>query len=64
MLGFVEELTSSPGSSLSTKPVYTARLLIYGIINNMGFLIHGFSLVFFIGPGSTLKLYFSVPVVL
>ena len=26
----------------------------------MGFLIHGFSLVFF-RPGSTVKLYFSVP---
>ena len=38
------------------KGLHTVRFLIYGIFNNMGFLIHGRSIVFL----RTVKLYFSV----
>ena len=39
----------------------TARFLIYGIFNHMGFLTHGFPVVF-LRPGGAVKLYAYVPV--
>ena len=45
------------------RGIPTARFLIHGIFNNMGFLIHGFSSVI-LPPGRTVKLHFFVPVVL
>ena len=46
------------GHSKLTTP--TARFSIYGMFNNMGFLIHGFPIVV-LRPGGTVKLHFSVP---
>ena len=44
--------------------VRTARFLIYGILNDVGFFITWFLPRFLFRPGSIVKLYFSVPVVL